>query len=100
MTQQTTKSDMLNVRIDPCAKAQAAQICERGGLNLSDAVRMFVTRINIEGKLPAALILNEQDHDAWIRAKVLQVLENPGPTCSHEEVMAGAKEIIDKKRNA
>lgn len=100
MSLQTTKTEMLNVRIDPFAKARAAQICEAGGINLSDAVRMFVTRINADGKLPAALVLREEDHDAWIRAKVLEVLENPGPTFTHQEVMEEANAIIARKRNA
>ena len=100
MSQQSVKNEMLNVRIDPFAKAKAAQILAEGGLNLSDAIRMLIARINSDGRVPPGLLMNEEEYDAWFKAKVLEALHSDEPDCSHEEVMEGAKAIIDRKRNA
>lgn len=100
MTQQSVKNEMLNVRIDPYAKAKAAEILAGGGLNLSDAIRMFIARINADGRVPVGLLMNEDEYDTWFRAKVLEALRSDEPDCSHAEVMAEAKAIIDRKRNA
>jgi DNA-damage-inducible protein J len=100
MTQQSLKNETLNVRIDPFAKTKAMEILAGSGLNLSDAIRMFIARINADGRVPVGLLMNEEEYDTWFRAKVLEALHSDEPDCSHEEVMEEAKAIIDGKRNA
>lgn len=100
MGQQSAKNEMLNVRVDPLAKAGAAQVLANAGLNLSDAVRMLIARINADGRVPSGLLMNEEEYNTWFKAKVLEALQSNEPDCPHEEVMVGAKAIIDGKRNA
>ena len=46
---------MLHVRVDETVKAQAAETLAAMGLSLSDAVRVFLTRIAAEKELPFTL---------------------------------------------
>jgi hypothetical protein len=40
-------------------------------------------------------------YDMWFRAKVQEVLDNPGPYTPHDQVMVEIRELIEsKKRNA
>lgn len=39
-------------------------------------------------------------HDAWLRAKVREALDDPRPPIPHAEVMAELRERIDQKRHA
>lgn len=43
---------MVHVRVDPHLKAQAAATLAAMGLSVSDAVRVFLTRVVAEGQLP------------------------------------------------
>ncbi|MDL2316723.1 type II toxin-antitoxin system RelB/DinJ family antitoxin [Desulfovibrio sp. OttesenSCG-928-A18] len=51
-------------------KADAAAILASYGLNLSDAVRMLLARITMEKRLPAGLIMNEDEYDARFRSSL------------------------------
>ena len=42
----------------------------------------------------------EQAYDKWFRAQVEAALKETGPGIPHEEVMAKARSIIEKHRNA
>ena len=104
MTQQI-KNDLFSVRVDPQLKADASEILSSYGLNLSDAVRMLLTRITIEKRLPQGLLADEKEYDAWFRAKVNEALASTGPTHSHEAVMAKVdaaieQAVLDRARNA
>lgn len=46
---------MVHVRVDEHVKAQAAETLAAMGLSISDAVRVFLTRIAAEKQLPFAL---------------------------------------------
>ena len=46
-------------RIDPKVKAEAAEVIEAMGLNLSDAIRLFLKRVATDGTTPLDLrVLN------------------------------------------
>lgn len=95
-----THSSMLHVRIDAQIKAQAAENLENFGLSVSDAVRILLTRVAREGALPVGLTTDSEAHDAWLRAKVQEALDDPGPAVPHRQVMDEAQALIDIKRNA
>ena len=46
---------MVHVRVDEKIKAQAAETLAAMGLSLSDAVRVFLTRVAVEKELPFTL---------------------------------------------
>ena len=93
MTQQT-KNELFSVRVDPHMKADAAAILASYGLNLSDAVRMLLTRIIVERRLPQGLVMDEEEYDIWFREKVHEALASTSLKHSHETVMANAEEAI------
>jgi DNA-damage-inducible protein J len=70
---------LVQTRIDAEVKERATAVLEGMGLTVSDAVRILLTRIANEGALPLELVSNSDAHDAWFRAKVLQVLEDTPP---------------------
>jgi DNA-damage-inducible protein J len=84
----TTKpaNALIQTRIDASIKDRAAEVLEGMGLTVSDAVRMLLTRVAHDGALPSGLLVNQETHDAWFRAKVLEALAHPGPAVPHDEV--------------
>lgn len=42
-------------RIDPKTKAQASEVIESMGLSVSDAIRLFLRRVAVEGAIPFEL---------------------------------------------
>lgn len=94
------QTSMLHVRIDDQIKAQATEKLASFGLTVSDAVRILLTRVNKEGGLPAALIVDPDAYDIWFRTKVLEALEDARPSAPHAQVMDEAQALIDKKRRA
>lgn len=95
-----THTSMLHVRIDEELKTQAAANLAKFGLTVSDAVRILLTRVAIEGALPPGFTSDEASYDKWFRAKVREALEDTTPGISHEQVMADAQALIDGKRRA
>jgi DNA-damage-inducible protein J len=93
-------TSMLHVRIDDELKLQATETLANLGLTISDAVRIFLTRVAREGALPAGLTADPEAYDAWFRAKVREALEDTGPRASHARVMDEAQDLIDRKRRA
>jgi DNA-damage-inducible protein J len=60
---------MVHVRVDEHLKAQATQTLAAMGLSVSDAVRVFLTRVVAEQQLPFALKTpNAETHAAMIEA--------------------------------
>ena len=94
------RTSMLHVRVDDQLKAEASATLAAVGLTLSDAVRILLTRVAAEGGLPAGLTTDPEAHDAWFRAKVREVLEDPGTAVPHERVMTDVQALIDGKRRA
>jgi DNA-damage-inducible protein J len=95
MTQQV-KNELFSVRIDPRMKADASAILASYGLNLSDAVRMLLTRITLEKRLPQGLVMDRDEYDVWFREKVHEALASTGPKQSHTTVMANAEAAIKR----
>lgn len=93
-----THTSMLHVRIDDELKAQAAENLAKFGLTVSDAVRILLTRVAKEGALPPGFTSDPQAYDAWFRDKVREAMEDPEPSIPHEQVMAQAQALIDRKR--
>lgn len=52
---------MVHVRVDESIKAQAAETLAAMGLTVSDAVRVFLTRVVVEQQLPFALKVPNTD---------------------------------------
>lgn len=96
----TTQTSMLHVRIDQVLKNQASETLANFGLTISDAVRILLTRVVREGGLPAGLSANPDAYDHWFRAKVREAMDDSGPTHSHEDVIAAATELLERKRGA
>lgn len=77
---------LVQTRIDPLVKAQAAAVLAELGMTVSDAVRILLTRTAKEGALPFPLAANAAAHDDWFRVKVQAALDDPRPSVPHEEV--------------
>lgn len=67
-----TASTMVHVRVDPHLKAQAAETLAAMGLSVSDAVRVFLTRVVAEQQLPFTLkVPNAETRAAMAEADVI-----------------------------
>ena len=63
---------MVHVRVDEHVKAQAAETLAAMGLSISDAVRVFLTRIAAEKQLPFALkVPNTETRAAMEEARAI-----------------------------
>ena len=94
------QTSMLHIRIDDALKTSAAETLANVGLSLSDAVRIFLTRVTKEGGLPAGLTADPAAHDEWFRAKVREALADDQPGAPHQQVMDEVQALIDRKRSA
>ncbi len=94
------QTSMLHIRVDDKLKADAAETLANFGLSLSDAVRMFLTRVAKEGGLPIGVTTDPEAHDAWFRAKVSEALAGRNAGIPHQQVMDEAQALIDRKRLA
>lgn len=65
-------SAMLHVRVDEKIKAEAAETLEAMGLSLSDAVRVFLTRVVAEKRIPFEIkVPNAETRAAMEEADVM-----------------------------
>jgi DNA-damage-inducible protein J len=87
---------MLHVRVDTQVKTEAAERLARFGLTISDAVRILLTRVAVEGALPVELTTDPGIYDAWFRAKVQEALEDTRPGIPHNQVMKDIRTRIEK----
>lgn len=94
------KTSMLHIRVDDKLKADATEKLANVGLSVSDAVRIFLTRVTKEGGLPAGLTVDSEAYDKWFRAKVHEALADDRPGVAHQQVMDEAQALIDRKRRA
>lgn len=67
---------LIQARIDPAIRDEAAAVLDRMGMTVSDAVRILLTLVANEGALPAGLTVDPSAHDAWFRAKVMEALDS------------------------
>jgi addiction module RelB/DinJ family antitoxin len=49
---EVTMASVIQVRVHPCLKREVEDLCERMGLSLSVAVRLFINQIWLEKKIP------------------------------------------------
>ena len=89
---------MLHVRVDDKLKAEAAETLANFGLTVSDAVRILLARVTKESGLLAGLTADADA--AWFREKVHEALDDTRPAVPHQQVMADAQAIINRKRRA
>lgn len=65
-------TSMVHVRVDDKIKAEATETLALMGLSVSDAVRVFLTRVVVEKQLPFALkVPNPETHAAMIEADAI-----------------------------
>ncbi|MGB4811322.1 MAG: type II toxin-antitoxin system RelB/DinJ family antitoxin [Methylophilaceae bacterium] len=65
-------SSMVHVRVDDKIKLEATETLASMGLSVSDAVRVFLTRVVVEKQLPFALkVPNPETHAAMIEADAI-----------------------------
>ena len=79
---------LVQVRIDPEIRDKASKVFERSGLTVSDAVRVLLTRTANEGVIPLELQAEDEEYDAWFRAKVQEALDDQSPDIPDEDVRA------------
>lgn len=84
----SSSNSLIQARIDPEVKEQAAAVLESVGLTISDAVRILLTRTAKEGALPFELTHNRAAYDDWFRAKVQEALADMRPAVPHDDVKA------------
>jgi DNA-damage-inducible protein J len=67
-----TVSSMVHVRVDDKLKSEATETLAAMGLSVSDAVRVFLTRVVVEKQLPFALkVPNPETHAAMMEAEAI-----------------------------
>lgn len=81
-----SRTALVQTRIDPELRDRAAEVLERMGLTVSDAVRILLTRTANEGKPPIELLASGPDHDAWFRGKVLEALNDTAGDVGDDDV--------------
>lgn len=79
---------MLHVRIDEDLKVAATDVLAHYGLTVSDAVRIFLTRVVAENGMPAGLTTDKAAYDAWFRDKVVEAMNDDRPKIPHDQAMA------------
>lgn len=94
------QTSMLHIRVEDSLKTEAAEALANFGLSLSDAVRIFLTRVAKEGGLPVGMTTDPVAHDAWFREKVREALVSTQSLVPHQQVMNEAQALIDRKRRA
>lgn len=57
----TSKTDRIQVRVEPDLKAAAEAIFSRLGLSSGDAIRLFYSQVKINGGLPFLIRLPNQE---------------------------------------
>jgi len=68
-----TTSSMVHIRLDDKLKIQASETLESMGLSISDAVRVFLTQVIAEKRIPFELkVPNEKTVAAMKEAELLQ----------------------------
>ena len=67
-------TSMVHVRVDKQIKLDATETLASMGLSISDAVRVFLTRVVVEKQLPFTLkVPNPETHAAMIEADAIAI---------------------------
>jgi DNA-damage-inducible protein J len=86
---------MIQTQIDQEIERVAAEILERSGLSVSEAVRLLLTRTAEEGVLPFDPE-GDADHDRWFRSRVQEALDDDAPDLDDQDATA----LMDEKKRA
>lgn len=79
---------IVQTQIDADVEKRAAEVLQREGLTVGEAVRQMLTRTAEDGALPFARetagdaeVFGDDDpeYDAWFRAQVQEALDDPRP---------------------
>lgn len=79
---------LVQTRINRTVKDRASFVLEGLGLTVSDVVRTLLTRIAKEGSVPVELMANSEEYDALFRARVLEIMNDPGDVRIRDDVLA------------
>lgn len=79
---------LVQTRINRTVKDRASFVLEGLGLTVSDVVRTLLTRIAKEGSVPVELMVNSEEYDALFRARVLEIMNDPGDVRIRDDVLA------------
>jgi DNA-damage-inducible protein J len=85
---------IVQAQVDAEVEKRAAEVLQREGLTVAEAMREMLTRIANEGVFPYSRIADNDDiygdndpiYDAMFRAKVQEALDDPRPCISNEEM--------------
>ena len=79
---------MVHIRVDKEIKAQAKEALAAMGLSMSDAIRVFLTRVVAEQQLPFTLqVPNKATREAMTEAEEIAT--------AHKARFSGAEELFD-----
>lgn len=95
MKKDTSRTSVINVRIDAETKDGATAVLSDLGLTVSDAVRMLLTHIVREGRVPAWLFMDEKSYDDWFRAKVREAMDDERPRVPHDVAMDRIRDNLE-----
>jgi len=85
------KTEMLHVRVREDLKAEASEIVSGLGFTISDVVRLLLTRIVKEKKIPAGLMLSPDLYEKALKESLEEAIKRDGQTLSLEEARLALK---------
>lgn len=89
-------SSMVHVRVDDKIKLEATETLASMGLSVSDAVRVFLTRVVVEKQLPFTLkVPNPETHAAMMEADAI-ANKNNARFLAAEELFNDLEKISNK----
>lgn len=89
-------SSMVHVRVDDKIKLEATETLASMGLSVSDAVRVFLTRVVVEKQLPFTLkVPNPETHAAMMEADAI-ANKNKARFLAAEELFNDLEKISNK----
>ena len=91
----TSKSKQLNIRISEGDRDRAAKALVTYGLTLSDAVRIFLSNVAENKRLPVELVMDGPAYDKWLKEKLDAALNDRGPSIPASEAMERIWKAID-----
>jgi len=69
-------TSIIQVRVDDELKAQVAAICEKLGIDLNTAIRMFLKRTVLQNGIPFSMTLPSKPYNGYKGVLAMQQLSN------------------------
>jgi len=69
-------------------RTKASEVLAEKGLTIDDATYILLSKIADDGVVPDILLTPADEYDAWVKAMVQEVLDDPSPDIPGEEVEA------------